>query len=92
MSLNDKELEQYEKDIVDAFERGEYKSVKHLREELRIAEEAAEYHTKRDARINIRISNADLDMVKRIAAEEGLPYQTLLASLIHKFAMGRVRL
>ena len=45
---------------------------------------------KRDSRINIRISSADLNMVRRIAVQEGLPYQTLLASIIHKFVTGRL--
>lgn len=40
---------------------------------------------RKDARINIRLSNADLEMLKRRAAEEGLPYQSLIASVLHKY-------
>lgn len=47
--------------------------------------EAARRYLRKDARVNIRISTADLDMLKRRAAEEGLPYQTLIASVLHKY-------
>lgn len=43
---------------------------------------------RKDARINIRLSTADLQMLKRRAAEEGLAYQTLIASILHKYASG----
>ena len=43
---------------------------------------------RKDARINIRLSTADLEMLKRRAAEEGLPYQSLIASVLHKYVSG----
>ena len=58
---------------------------------MQVAESAAHYHVKRDSRINIRISNSDLNMIKRRAVQEGLPYQTFLASVIHLFATGRLK-
>jgi len=42
----------------------------------------------KDARVNIRLSTADLEMLKRRAAEEGLPYQSLIASVLHKYVSG----
>lgn len=54
------------------------------------AKRVASNFMKRDSRINIRISAADLNMVRRIAVQEGLPYQRLLASIIHKFVTGRL--
>jgi len=45
--------------------------------------QAAERYLRKDARVNIRLSTADLEMLKRRAAEEGLPYQTLIASVLH---------
>jgi predicted DNA binding CopG/RHH family protein len=46
--------------------------------------EAARRYTRKDARINMRLSTADLEMLKRRTAEEGLPYQSLIASIFHK--------
>ncbi len=49
------------------------------------AMDAARRYMRKDARINIRLSTADLEMLKRRAAEEGLPYQSLIASILHKY-------
>lgn len=46
---------------------------------------------RRDQRINIRISSKDLNALQVRALEEGLPYQTLISSLIHKFVSGRLQ-
>jgi predicted DNA binding CopG/RHH family protein len=46
--------------------------------------QAARRYLRKDARVNIRLSTADLEMLKRRAAEEGLPYQSLIASVLHK--------
>lgn len=83
-------IEEDEKEILEDFEKGEFISVDNLNEELALAKQAANNFTKRDNRINIRISGADLNMVRKIAIQEGLPYQTLLASVIHKFVTGRL--
>ena len=45
---------------------------------------------KKIARINIRLTNEDLLNLKKRAEEEGLPYQTLVNSIIHKFLSGRL--
>jgi len=52
------------------------------------AVQAAKRYLRKDARVNIRLSTADLEMLKRRAAEEGLPYQTLIASVLHKYVSG----
>lgn len=83
-------IEQVEKDILEDFEEGELVSVDNLEEEKQFAEKAASNFMRRDNRINIRVSKADLNKVRRIAIQEGLPYQTLLASIIHKFVTGRL--
>ena len=46
---------------------------------------------KKDRRLNIRISTRDLEAIQKRTLEEGLPYQTLIASLLHKYAAGRLR-
>ena len=85
------ELDEEEQDILDSFERGEWKSVKNAEEEKAFAREAAANYFRKDARINIRLSRNDLNRIKQLAAYEGLPYQTLIASLLHKLAAGHLR-
>jgi predicted DNA binding CopG/RHH family protein len=74
-----------EKELVEAYEAGEFKPAKNQNAEKRIAVAAAKRYTRKDARINIRLSSADLEMLKRRAVEEGLPYQSLIASVLHKY-------
>jgi predicted DNA binding CopG/RHH family protein len=78
-----------ERDLIAAYERGEFKPVKNQKRAMQIAVQAARRYLRKDARINIRLSSADLEMLKRRAAEEGLPYQTLIASVLHKYVSGR---
>ena len=84
-------LDEEEQEILNSFERGEWKSVLNLDEEKAFAKEAASNYLKKDARVNIRISSSDLEQLKRKAAYEGLPYQTFLASLLHKYAAGHLK-
>jgi len=84
------EEKKYEDDILESYERGEWKSVANLDEEIaRYALSAAATLTK-DKRINIRLSSRDLEDIQIKAAEEGMPYQTLIASIVHKYASGRL--
>ncbi|WP_250654863.1 hypothetical protein [Alkalimarinus coralli] len=83
-------LDQEEQDILDAFESGEFESA--LTEERKsYLAQAAEETFKKDKRINIRISSRDLSALQRRALEEGLPYQTLVASILHKYVSGGLR-
>lgn len=77
-----------EKEVVAAYERGEFAPVQDQEKAKRTAVQAAERYTRKDARINIRLSSADLAMLKQRAVEEGLPYQSLIASVLHKFVSG----
>lgn len=79
-------LDKEERDLLESVERGEWKSVANKRAYLARAKEASQNFLKKDARINIRISSFDLQHLKRIAAKEGLPYQTLIAMVLHKYA------
>lgn len=80
----------YEEDILTSFEKGEWQSVPNLKDEIaRYAASAAATLTK-DKRINIRLSSRDLEDVQTRAAEEGMPYQTLIASVLHKYVSGRL--
>jgi predicted DNA binding CopG/RHH family protein len=81
---------QFEEDILTSFENGEWQSVPNLKNEIaRYAASAAATLTK-DKRINIRLSSRDLEDVQTRAAEEGMPYQTLIASVLHKYVNGRL--
>ena len=79
-----------EKALEDAFGRGEFRSVQNIKQEISKARKAAAATLKKDKRINIRISSRDLDMIQRRAVEEGLPYQTFIASILHKYASGTI--
>lgn len=87
-------LDKEEQEILDSYERGEWRPVKNSKEWKIKAKKIAENTMKRlakDARINIRIKSMDLERIKAIAEHDGLPYQTLIASVLHQFAQGRLQ-
>lgn len=77
-----------EKEIIESYMRGEFKPAKNQKKIKAAAEAAARRYIRKDARINIRLSSTDLTMLKRRAIEEGLPYQSLIASILHKYVSG----
>ena len=79
-----------EKELLDSVERGEWKPRGGKRERTRYARYAKATFRK-DRRLNIRLSSKDLEAIQKRALEEGLPYQTLIASLLHKYASGRLK-
>ncbi len=86
---NEKTLaESEEKKLLESYERGDWRTVKNLKEEVRTLRSAARNTLQKDKRINIRMSSRDLTQVQVIAAQEGIPYQTLISSIIHKFVSG----
>lgn len=80
-----------EKEILDSVNRGEWKTVANLEKEKRKAVLAARETLKKNKRVNIRISQVDLEYLQKRAFEEGIPYQTLMSSVLHKFAHGRLK-
>ncbi len=72
------------------YEAGELKAVPLSRAEIRKWQDAARATLAKDQRVNVRLSSALLFGLKARAAEEGLPYQTLIASVLHKFVTGRL--
>lgn len=84
MKFDDKE-----RDLLESVERGEWTSVQDLAGEIAAAREAAEATYGKDQRMNIRISSRDMRRLKIRAREEGIPYQTLVSSIIHRFLAGR---
>ena len=85
--MNKPKLNEEEKEILKAFESGELKSNLTDKRKKEI-EAAAEATFKKDKRINIRISGRDLGAIQRRALEEGIPYQTLVSSVLHKYVSG----
>ena len=81
-------LNKEEKALLQSVESGQWRSVKNLSAEVRKYQGYARATLNKDKRINIRISSKDLDGVQRRALEEGLPYQTLISSVIHKYVAG----
>jgi predicted DNA binding CopG/RHH family protein len=80
-----------ERKLVTAYQRGEFEPVKDQKRAKQTAVKAARRYLRKDARINIRLSATDLELLKQRAAAEGLPYQTLIASLLHKYVSGSER-
>lgn len=77
-----------EKEILELFEAGKLVRSKNSEVERQEAKKAAAVYFLKDKRVNIRMASHDLDRIKRMAAHEGIPYQTLMASILHKFASG----
>ena len=84
-------LDQEEKDILDSFDKGELKSVKNKNAEIAKLRQYAANTLQKNKRINIRLSERDLFGIQTKAAEEGLPYQTLISSILHKYLTGALR-
>jgi predicted DNA binding CopG/RHH family protein len=75
--------------LIDAFEKGALRSVA-TKAELARYKAAARATAIKDRRVNIRLSSSDLQDIQVRAMEEGMPYQTLIASVLHKYVTGRL--
>lgn len=78
-----------EEEILTAFEKGQLKSVA-TKSELAKFKAVARATAIKDRRVNIRLSSGDLNDIQVKALEEGIPYQTLIASVLHKYVTGRL--
>ena len=88
--MSKSKLNKDEKEILKDFESGEFESVLTPKRKKYI-QASAEETFKKDKRINIRISSRDLTSLQRRALEEGIPYQTLVSSILHKYISGGLR-
>jgi predicted DNA binding CopG/RHH family protein len=82
-------VDAYEQEILSAFESGRLRSVA-TKAELEKLKAAARATAVKDRRVNIRLSSIDLSDIQVKALEEGVPYQTLIASVLHKYVSGRL--
>ena len=83
-------LDDLESELLSEFDSDEWVSDL-TPERVQQLQQASEETMKKDKRINIRMSSRDLDAIKQRALEEGIPYQTLISSILHKFASGSYR-
>jgi predicted DNA binding CopG/RHH family protein len=83
-------LDSEEKGILEAFEAGKLIKSKNASKQIKQHKAVAEATFKKDARINIRLSSRDLRSLQARALMAGMPYQTFVSSLLHKFVDGQL--
>ena len=81
-------IDEEERNLMDSIEKDEWRSVKHIEKEKEKAIAAARNTLKKDKRINLRLTQKDYHQIQVKAIEEGIPYQTLISSIIHKYLNG----
>lgn len=85
---DENKLDKEEKELLESFERSEWISAPDIENRKAELKQYARATIRKDKRVNIRISERDLMELQRIALREGLPYQTLISSILHKFVNG----
>jgi predicted DNA binding CopG/RHH family protein len=83
-------LDNEEKEILDDYENDEYVEISDMGKVIEKHTEYAKATFLKNKRINIRISQRDLEHIQRRSLEEGIPYQTLISSLIHRYISGKL--
>lgn len=86
--MNKIKLDKDEQEILKSFERGEWQSVKNVKGEILKHQQYARNTLKKDKRVNIRISSKVLEEIQALAVENGIPYQTLMSSVLHRYVSG----
>jgi predicted DNA binding CopG/RHH family protein len=84
-------LSRDEKAIYDSLEEGEWIEIENVVREKQRYQANAKSELRKSKRINIRISESDLEKLQKKASEEGLPYQTLISSVLHKYVKGKLQ-
>ncbi|MDZ4168558.1 MAG: antitoxin [Coriobacteriia bacterium] len=82
-----KYLNKEEKELVESYEKGDWKPIK--KEDQKVYVKAAKESISKNKRINIRLTLKDYHDIQVKAVEEGIPYQTLISSIIHKYNKGK---
>ncbi len=81
-------LDKEERDLMESIEHDEWRPVNNIKQEKEKAMAAARNTLKKDKRINLRLTQKDYQQIQIKAIEEGIPYQTLISSIIHKYLNG----
>jgi predicted DNA binding CopG/RHH family protein len=88
MIMSSDKLNKEEQDLITSYDAGEWHPVSEVQSEKERYREAARATFRKDKRVNIRISSKDLTGLQKRAIMEGIPYQTLIASVLHKYISG----
>ena len=88
--LDSAALDPEEREILRAYEEGRLRRASSASRDVERLASAARETLRKDKRINIRLPSHDLVEIKRLAAREGIPYQTLISSILHKYATGEL--
>ena len=90
MKTTKQHLDQEEQEILAAFETGHLKSVPQVQSKIKHYQEMAKAHGNKNRRVSLRMTEWDFLRVQEKALQEGLAYQTLLSSVIHKYITGQL--
>ena len=85
------EFDKYELELLEYFKNNNPDSVSNIQDEVYNAKNAAQNYLKKSKNINIRLTENDILKIKRKSAELNIPYQTIIASVIHQFATGKLK-
>lgn len=85
-------LDDYEKDLIKAIENDEFVEVPNQKEEIAKAISYAKNMLKKDKRVTLRVAKEDLEKIQARAIKSGIPYQTLINSLIRQYVNGQINL
>ncbi|MCX5699314.1 MAG: antitoxin [Candidatus Omnitrophica bacterium] len=84
------QIDREEQGLLSSIEKGEWKPVKNMADEIREYAKYAKNALKKDQRISIRMSKQDFVGIQSKAVDEGIPYQTLITSIVHKYVNGKL--
>jgi len=90
MAEKELKLTSEEKDILETYDADEWQPVENRKAEIAKYQEYASATYKKDRRVNIRMSTKNLEALQQRALQEGIPYQTLISSILHKYINGRL--
>ena len=80
-----------ERELLESFEKNEWKPVRGKKEKMSLYQQTARSTFKKDSRVNIRMTSRDVHAIQVKALEEGIPYQTLISSVLHKYVTGKLK-
>ena len=83
-------LDLEEQEILDAIESGQLKSIPDLKDKIKYYQEIAKMHGNKNRRVSLRMTEWDFMRIQEKALREGLAYQSLLSSIIHKYLTGQL--
>ena len=84
-------LDKEEQELLKSYEKGEWREIPNMQNEIKKYRGYAKATLRKEKRVNIRMSRRDLDSLQMRAVEEGLPYQTLISSVLHKYISGKLK-